>query len=92
MGVYYFFYNVTRKQSNELPIKGHGDCTFVAKFNSLSEDYIIQVFNNVITDNNWANTDIIHAYPDNHYCPSVKYINDIIEYEANEDSDLMIPC
>ena len=89
MGVYYFFYNVTSKQSNQLPIKGYGDCIFVAKFNSLSQDQIIQIFNNVIMDNNWANNDIINAYPDYDYCPSIKYTNGTIEYDATEASDYM---
>lgn len=85
MGVYYYFYNITRTQTNELPIKGYGQCTFVAKLNSLAEDHIIEIFKDVINDNGWSGTDIIRASPDYHYFPYITYDNGTVEYEDMED-------
>ena len=78
MGVYYYFLNEQSEEENIKPIIGN--CSFVAKLNSIDEDLIISYFETVIKVNNWKNSDPIIAYPDYPYHQILKYQNGKLEY------------
>lgn len=58
MGVYFYFYNKTKKASPKVN-------TFSAKLDSIADEYAIKDFEETIKSNGWDMTDVIMAFPDN---------------------------
>lgn len=64
MGQYFHFYNVTRKQKNVKPIAANGGLTWVAKLDYYNDPYIIEIFREIIANNEWDVTDTVQAVGD----------------------------
>jgi hypothetical protein len=77
MGVYYFFYNISKSnEQNKYVINGRF-CDFVTKFDSYSEDEQKEIFEKCIELNRWDKKDKILAVPD-------YYDHDVLKYEIGK--------
>ena len=77
MGVYYFFYNISKSnEQNKYVINGRF-CDFVTKFNSYTESEQRGIFEKCIELNSWDKEDIILAVPD-------YYDHDVLRYESGK--------
>ena len=74
MGVYYYFYNVTRQVYNELPIPNM-ETKYVSKMHSFDKMIMRNVFMEVVLVNDWSSYDVIYAEPDYHEYPLIVYEN-----------------
>lgn len=64
MGQYFYFRNVTRKQKNTKPIAANGGLDWVAKLDYYEDTYIIEIFREVIANNEWDVADTVEAVGD----------------------------
>lgn len=84
MGVYYYFYNHTLKESNKKGIPSNGGLKWSCK------DYGVDVFDEVIEankDNGWKRSHVIVAYPD--YPDYEKYMCKDGKLSALTDDDFI---
>jgi len=86
MSVHYYFYNNTCNKPNIKLISGFGECTFVAKLDSMNEIEIVNIFQSVISENNWNEEDEISAKSDEYGHYVIEYHKGKIEFR---DDDLI---
>jgi hypothetical protein len=87
MGVYYFFYNVSKNnEQNQYVINGRF-CDFVTKFNSYSNEEQLDTFKHCINLNKWDLNDIILAVPDYYDHDVIKYHNGNITIDNSNKDD-----
>jgi hypothetical protein len=79
MGVYYYFFNERTSEMNKKPLP-NSSCSWVAKLNSIDDEYVLTAFKNVIKINGWKTTDQIIARADYPGFPSIKFEDGNIEY------------
>lgn len=73
MGIYYYFYNQTRKEANTKSLFGNSPITWTANFEWFTREEQIQIFKDYIKLNKWDKEDTIVATPENHSGHQIQY-------------------
>jgi hypothetical protein len=87
MGVYYFFYNVSKNNEQNSHVINGRFCDFVTKFDSYTiaeQDYI---FKHCIKLNDWGVDDVILAVPDYYDHDVIKYHNGNITIDNSDKNN-----
>lgn len=87
MDIYYYFYNVTHEEENQLPIPGYEDSICVNKLDSLSGADIGKIFISVINANEWCISDEIRAFPNDAGYPHIVYMENNLEFIQFKDEN-----
>ena len=89
MGQYFWFYNLTRLVPNKKGIPSNGGLMWISHLNRMEDEWIIDVFNEIIRINGWDPNDTIIArgdYKDNFVLHLGQILDEDIDLSGFEDA------
>jgi len=90
MGVYYFFFNITKDNQQNKHVLNGLFCDFVTKFHLYNTIDQTEIFQKCIQLNHWDLTDTLLAVPDYSEYDIIKYQNGVISIDNSNKNNYFV--